>query len=452
VIKEGKGEKEIRFRHFVTGLPIWMNYHLTVLYNRTGEPIGLATISRDITAQKDFSEELKKQVFERTGELELSRAEAEHSKERLAAVFNNAQAGMFTFAPVWNEQGLLVDFRFVITNPAFAAYVGQTPEVLNGALGSTWFPGYLTNGVFDMYKQTFLTGETLRKDVHYHVDQHDLYLDLMSSKMGNEVLVSFNDYTPLKQAQLQLQKTIEDLRRSNANLEEFAYAASHDLKEPIRKIHFFSDRLKISLSDRLNEDEKIIFQKMETASRRMSSLIDDLLSYSQVGLRPRMLEEVNMSQMIRQVLDDLELEIEEKKAQVKLGKLFNIQGHHRQLQQAFQNLIGNALKYNKPGTPPDISIGCSKVKGNKLTIPLSQEERERDYYCISIGDNGIGFDQKDAERIFNVFTRLHGNTAAYRGTGIGLSIVRKVMENHDGFVSAESKPGQGSIFKLYFPQ
>ena len=186
----------------------------------------LINVFTDITASKN-------------AQLELERA-----ADRLEAVFNASQSGMFTFAPVRDEAGEVVDFRFVITNPRFASYVGQEPITLNGALGSTWFPGYLYNGVFDMYKHTYLTGETQRKDIHYYVDGLDLYLDLMSTKVGDEVLVTFNDYTDLKTAQLQLEKSIEDLQRSNANLEEFAYAASHDLKEPIRKIHFFNDRLK----------------------------------------------------------------------------------------------------------------------------------------------------------------------------------------------------------------
>ena len=152
-----------------------------------------------------------------------------------------------------NEQEEVVDFRFVITNPSFAGYVGQTPDVLAVELGSTWFPGYLTNGVFDMYKKTYLTGESLRQDVHYHVDQHDLYLDLMSTKVQDEVLVTFTDYTHIKKAQLQLEKLVEELRQSNIRLEEFANAASHDLKEPIRKMHVFTDRLKANLEDRMNE-------------------------------------------------------------------------------------------------------------------------------------------------------------------------------------------------------
>jgi PAS domain S-box-containing protein len=429
----------------------WIRAKGKVFFNEQKKPVRLFGVVQDITEEKKFAEELARHVNERTAELEMSRREIERAANRLHSVFNNAQSGMFIFTPVKNEHGEVVDFRFVITNPMFASYVGQIPEMLDGELGSKWFPGYLTNGVFDMYKQTYLTGETKRQDIHYYVDGLDIYLDLMSSKVGHEVLVTFTDYTQLKRAQLQLEKYVEDLKRSNVNLEEFAYAASHDLKEPIRKVHVFSDRLKQSLQGRLTEEEAHFFERMLMATRRMNLLIDDLLSYSQVSLRPRHFEEVNLNSLIELVIGDLDLEIEEKKAAISVDKLFAIKGNHRQLQQAFQNLLSNALKYSKHDVSPRISISCSKVMGHESGLQLSPSELQKLFYVVTIKDNGIGFEQADAERIFNVFTRLHGN-AEFRGTGVGLSIVRKVLENHNGYITAESTPGEGATFKLYFPE
>lgn len=244
--------------------------------------------------------------------------------------------------------------------------------------------------------------------------------------------------------------TNQELSRSNANLEEFAYAASHDMKEPIRKIHFFSDRIKSSLSSRFTEEELRYFGRMEAAAKRMGSLIDDLLSYSQVSMRPRVFEEVDLNNVVRQVLTDLELETEEKKAEVHFKDLPVIHGHQRQVQQAFQNLITNALKFQKPGQHPVINITCQVVHGRDTALKLSPEEQQQQYYLVQVSDNGIGFEQSEAERIFNVFTRLHGN-AEYKGTGVGLSIVRKVAENHKGFVTAKSSPGEGATFQIYLP-
>lgn len=374
----------------------------------------------------------------------------EGATERLQAVFDASQSGMFTFAPVRNEQGEVIDFRFVITNPNFAAYVAQTPQVLQGALGSTYFPGYLHNGVFDMYKHTYLTGEAQRREVHYNVDGHDLYLDLQSTKIQDEVLVTFTDYTTLKQTQLQLEKLVEDLKRSNANLEEFAHAASHDLKEPIRKIRVFSGSLEESLGDRLNEQERRIFERMINATERMTLLVDDLLAYSHISTTPLQQEIVDLNKKINLVLSDLELQIAEKTAIIRIEPLPGVKGYRRQLQQLFQNLIGNALKYSKEGITPEIIIRAGIVTGAAIPLNLPEEYTGKEYHLIEVQDNGIGFEQQYAERIFQMFQRLWGKTE-YSGTGIGLSIARKVVENHKGYIWAKSEPGNGATFFVALP-
>jgi PAS domain S-box-containing protein len=239
------------------------------------------------------------------------------------------------------------------------------------------------------------------------------------------------------------------LEQSNSNLEEFAYAASHDLKEPIRKIKFFSERLKFSLKDQLNEDQVSIFNRIDSAALRMGSLVDDLLTYSQVAFDDQAFENVDLNKLMQVVLEDMELEIEEKKAEVLVDDLFVIKGHFRQLQQAFQNLISNAVKYSKPGIKPQIAVTCSIIEKH-AGLSFQSVDPQKPYYCLSIIDNGIGFNEEDAERIFNVFTRLHGN-AEYKGSGIGLSIVRKVIENHNGYITASGVVGEGAVFKIYFP-
>jgi PAS domain S-box-containing protein len=254
----------------------------------------------------------------------------------------------------------------------------------------------------------------------------------------------------LEEANQTLVNTNRELQRSNANLEEFAHAASHDLKEPIRKIHFFTDRLKNQLSERLNEEDNRILSRIENSSQRMASLIDDLLLYSHVSQRPLEMEKVDLNEKLRKVLDDLELDIQEKKAVIRLGDLPTVSGHRRQLQQLFQNLVSNALKYNKAGTPPEISITSSLVKGKDSGFAVSEKEQNKSYYYIEVSDKGIGFEQANAERIFQMFTRLHGN-AEYRGTGVGLSIARKVVENHSGYIAAISRPGEGATFRILLP-
>ena len=182
----------------------------------------------------------------------------------------------------------------------------------------------------------------------------------------------------------------------------------------------------------------------------MTTLIDDLLTYSEISQKATLEQEVDLNFIIDCVFSDLDLEVEQKEATVQVSKLFTIKGHRRQLQQAFQNLISNALKYSKPDVPPVITIGCSKVKGGDTGLHLTVDAQTKDFYQVTVKDNGIGFEQADADRIFNVFTRLHG-MAEYKGTGVGLSIVRKVVENHKGFIWAESQPGEGAIFKILLP-
>ena len=240
------------------------------------------------------------------------------------------------------------------------------------------------------------------------------------------------------------------LARSNANLEEFAHAASHDLKEPIRKIQTFMSRLKTQLADRLNAEHEFTLSRIESANERMGALIDDLLLYSHVSQRPYEKEEIDLNKKISKVLEDLELAIEQKRGIIKTDSLPIVKGYGRQLQQLFQNLIGNALKYSRPEVVPEVQITSSLIMGRDISLTLPQAEPQKQFHLITVKDNGIGFEQSEAERIFQMFHRLHGRVE-YEGTGIGLSIVRKVVENHNGFVYAQGRPGSGASFFVGLP-
>lgn len=252
----------------------------------------------------------------------------------------------------------------------------------------------------------------------------------------------------------ELQLTIQELERSNANLEDFAYAASHDLKEPVRKIRTFSDRLKHHLKERLEEEDLSYFERMDRATLRMQNLIDDLLEYSHVATNNQLAEEIDLNKKINLVLEDLELEIAEKKASIKVSDLPVIFGHRRQIQQLLQNLVTNALKFHKPDLPPEITISSTVVSGNEVDadlIEIAAELKNRTFHRLVISDNGIGFEQKYADKIFKMFQRLHGK-AEYDGTGIGLAIARKVVENHRGFITAVGAPGEGATFTVLLPK
>jgi PAS domain S-box-containing protein len=259
-------------------------------------------------------------------------------------------------------------------------------------------------------------------------------MDITEERKAAEVLEQ-----KVEERTKELAQANEELRRSNQNLEEFAHAASHDLKEPVRKINFFTTQLKSQLSTHLKEAELRSFGRIENASERMGNLIDDLLLYSHVSQRPHEMEKVDLNEKVHRVLEDLELDVQEKGASISVGKLPVVQGYRRQLQQLFQNLISNALKYSKKDMSPRIDISGSEVV-----------EKGKSYHLLTVEDNGIGFEQEYADKIFQMFTRLHGK-GEYSGTGVGLSIVKKVVENHNGFISVESTLGEGSTFNVLLP-
>jgi|GEM_PF-974390 len=371
------------------------------------------------------------------------------SAEQLRTVVNSSKAGMFTLIPVKDEQAEVVDFRFGIVNQAVASYIGQTAEVLKGSLASVYFPAYTTNGLFQLYKDNYLTGKPYNFDFHYE-DGYDVFFNIDVVKMGDEVLVTFTDHTTLKRLQREQEKTVEELKRSNESLEDFTSAASHDLKEPIRKVHFFTERLKEKLQGRLSEEEQKLLDRVETAAARMKLLVDDLLEYSHVNRGEKEQEEVDLNRKIKLILTDLELLIDEKGATIDTGELPVVKGHRRQLQQIFHNLVSNALKYSKPGIPPVVKISSRLVKGDEAPLSVRLDDLQNLFHLIEVSDNGIGFDPRYAEKIFHIFTRLHGNVE-YSGTGVGLAIVKKVAENHGGYVWATSNPGEGATFYVMLP-
>jgi PAS domain S-box-containing protein len=375
----------------------------------------------------------------------------EASVTYLQEVIDTSQTGIFLFSPVRNEAGELVDFRFRLANRTLAAYVGQEPDKVIGTLGSTWFPSFKTNGLFDSYSETYLTGKMNRFDFHYNADGIDVWLDIMSTRINDDVLVTFSDYTPLKLLQQQMQNSLSDLKQSNNNLEQFAYVASHDLQEPLRKIKSFGDILVNRYMPLLGPEGADMIGRMQLAADRMKALIEDLLAFSRISSQQHLPVPVNLNEVVQGVLTDLEPAIREKRAELHLEPMHSVMGDALQLQQAFQNLISNALKFSKKGQPPIIHLTTETVAGTDIKeFSLNAEQRKQQYQRIVVRDNGIGFEQQYADRIFQIFQRLHGRME-YPGTGIGLSIVQKVIEHHKGHIRAKGEPGQGATFIILLP-
>jgi PAS domain S-box-containing protein len=265
------------------------------------------------------------------------------------------------------------------------------------------------------------------------------YLEQLNSKIED-----------IRNVNLKLEHLNNELTTSNTHLEEFAYAASHDLQAPLRKIHNFVDVLQKELEEQLNKKQIDFFNRINHTTNRMAGLIEDLLTFSYFSKGTAELFEIDLNQNVNHVLEDLELDILEKGAQITVERLPIVQGNGRQFQQCFQNLISNAIKFTKPKVVPVIQICSCEVIGREAKASLPIEEANKKYHLIELKDNGIGFEQEYAGDIFKVFTRLHSNSD-YSGTGIGLSIVQKVVENHNGYIWAEGKPGEGASFKILLP-
>lgn len=265
-------------------------------------------------------------------------------------------------------------------------------------------------------------------------------------KMREEILRSERYLREINQINLELSSM-------NENLENFAYVASHDLSEPLRKIKTFGDLIEDELANEIVDKESIVFHvsRMQAASSRMQELIDDLLSYSRISRQFDIHNEINLKELVKVVVSDLEVSIKENNAVVKINDLpTEIVADKIQMRQLFQNLISNAIKFKRSGVNPTIEIQSEIVNANQIDLEELKNNNSKRYWKISVADNGIGFDEKYLDKIFAVFQRLHGRSA-YEGTGIGLSVCKKITENHKGGITAFSKEGEGSTFVIYLP-
>lgn len=260
------------------------------------------------------------------------------------------------------------------------------------------------------------------------------------------VIAMSRDLTEQRLAEFHSERAAERLEESNRDLLEFAQVASHDLQEPLRKVSAFSGRLEAKLEGQLDEQGEDYMRRMNSAVGRMQSLIDDLLTFARVNTRGTAMVNTPIREVVERVLSDLEIAIDESKAEVTLGRLPNLPVDASQIAQLFQNLIGNALKFRKDGVTPKITIGARHV----LPKNFGPDEPPKGWYDITITDNGIGFDEKYITKIFAPFQRLHGRSE-YAGTGVGLSVCRRIAERHQGSIVASSGDGEGATFVVRLP-
>ena len=446
---------ENRYKRGSDGQYRWHLNRIIPLHNETGTITQWVGTATDIQEQKQTEAELEQRVARRTAELNRARRDVQQTAETLQTMLDGALNGIILLNPVHDAAGEIVDFRIEAANRAVKALTGADPVTMVGQTMSDVFPGYVAGGFFAFYANAIRTARPGRNEYYYEDETLTGWFDVSAVKWGNGLVLTFTNTTEAKLAQQKLRQLVDDLRRSNDNLEQFAFVASHDLQEPLRKIQQFGSILRERYAPALDERGAYIVDRMESAAQRMSVLIRDLLEYSRLTTRPRTLQPQDLSVLVRQVLADLSLRVQETGAVVEVGDLCVVPGDESQLVQLLQNLLSNALKFTKydewgQPVPPRVRISSSPVGRDELPADFRSVDNPADYCRIQVSDNGIGFEQRQAGRIFGTFQRLN-NRAAYEGTGIGLAIAKKVADNHRGFIMAESQPGQGSTFTVYLP-
>jgi PAS domain S-box-containing protein len=412
----------------------------------------LATaMTADLNAAKVAAEASNWELSRINQELRSERVERERTNQLLNAVLENIEAGVVAC----DSRGTLTLF-----NRATRNFHGLPAEPLPPERWAEYYDLFRSDGKSQMMTADVplfraLQGEQVR-DVEMMIVPKNggprrtllasgrAMLAPDGAKLG--AVVAMHDITERKRLEEQLRTHAEELEVKNRELEDFAYVASHDLQEPLRKIQAFGDLIATTEGKQLSETGKDYLQRMRRAASRMRTLIDDLLALSRVTSQTRPFVTVDLNRVARHAVADLDARIAQTGARVEISELPKIKGDPTQLCQMLHNLIANALKFQKEGAPPHIRIFARRVAEQ---LPEGREGRIIAWQVI-VEDNGIGFDMKYLDRIFAPFERLHGRDQ-YEGTGVGLAICHKIITRHGGEITAYSETGEGSLFMVTLP-
>jgi PAS domain S-box-containing protein len=414
----------------------WLLTTKLPLRDSAGDIVGLVGIGREITDQKQTEELLDKE------------------RVLLRTVINNLPDSIYAKDTAGH---------FLLNNLAHAQRrSAKTVAEMKGKSDFDYFPREEAEQFFADEQRILQTGEPILNQeqftsvadgkrwivvskVPWRDDRGNLLgtvgitRDIHEFKMAREAL---------RANEAKLREFAGQLERSNRELQDFAYVASHDLQEPLRKIVVFGERLKEKAADRLEPETLDYLQRMQKAASRMQTLINDLLAFSRVTTKAQPFAQVDLAQTAQEVVEDLEGRIEMTKGRVEADPLPSIDADPLQMRQLFQNLIGNALKFRRPDVPPVVKIQALVFSG---VLPNAHPDTLAEKLCeLTVSDNGIGFDEKYLDRIFNVFQRLHTRNE-YEGTGMGLAIAKKIALHHRGAITAKSAPGQGATFVVTLP-
>lgn len=315
------------------------------------------------------------------------------------------------------------------------------------------FQGYKAGAVDYIYKP--INPELLRAKVSVFIDLYkktgkliaqEQKLVAINGNLESEIKERKASEEKVKELNKELLENISRLESANKDLDRFAFMASHDLQEPLRKIRMFSDCLFSKYNDELDESGKMYLDRIQNGAERMQDLIKDILTFSKVSGETGTFVKTDMNQILNEVLHEMKDILEEKKVKIKISPLPSLDVNPGLIRPLFHNLINNAIKYSKKNVAPEINITSEMTSSSN-----GMNNKKVNEYCrIFVEDNGIGFEQKYAEQIFDMFARLHLNDE-FAGTGIGLALCKKIVEKHNGYISARSKINEGSVFIISLP-
>jgi PAS domain S-box-containing protein len=411
--------------------------------------------STDIDEQKAFSDKLAKEVEKQVKELVRLNETLRESEARYHMMVDEVQDYAILYL---NAGGIIENWNLGAQKiKGYAAH-----EIIGKSISIFYTEQDRTNNLpQQLLSLAATTGRASHEGWRVRKDGSLLWANVVITAVHNQQheVIGFSkvthDLTEKKRAEdkikanaLELEQKNKELERINTELQSFAYIASHDLQEPLRKIQTFSGRLLQKEIENLSESGKDYFERIRKSTDRMQTLIDDLLAYSRTNTMERVFSRINVGEIIDEVKEDFKEIIIEKGAVIEIAGNTEIKAIPFQFKQLLTNLIANSLKFSKPDIPPHIqfNIRMAYAEANE-TLPLLPGLQ----YCrITVADNGIGFEEEYKERIFEIFQRLHGKSD-YKGTGIGLAIVKKIVENHNGLIKASGIPGEGAVFEIYIP-
>ncbi|MEO5675336.1 MAG: ATP-binding protein [Chitinophagales bacterium] len=434
------------------------------LFDIAGKPIGLiAVMHQKKITEVDYIQSLLKIAAKRT-EIELERIKNEEklasknkellrtnkelidTKNFLNAILESSNNGILSYHTI-RENNKIIDFEIRYANDIAIEQINLPKEEVIGKRYLTILPLFEKLGLFHRAVRVVETGISETHETN-SPNFPDRCFMVHYSPLDEGVTATMVDITEQKKQAKQLQEKNLELQRSNTELASFSYIASHDLQEPLRKIQTFSNRILDKDFENLSVKTRDYFQRIIAASTRMQSLIEALLNYSRTNTSEIIFKTTDLNELLEEVKHNLREVIEENHVSIESSTLPALDIIPLQFNQLFTNIIGNAIKYRRTDVNLLIRFDAQEVPAAE--IPFKEAFMNAHYCQINITDNGIGFEPQYAERIFELFQRLHVKTE-YEGTGIGLAICKKIIQNHGGFIKATGQPGIGSTFSLYLP-